>query len=589
MEHQHISGFVIALLLVPAAVFSQAVTVDSAITEVTVYADRAQVTREAPVELRGDAGAYAFAALPGWVDEGSLRVALVPADAGQILDVEPRRTFLARASDEEVLRAQAAVDEVGDQLAALADELAVIEAEAGYVDGIRAFSLEKLPRDVALREVQPSEYTAAVDFLGASLRRLGEKRREVERRQRELQPELQVRRKRLLLIQQRAQLEQRTVVVTTQGAAARHATLKLTYYLPGATWLPVHEVRTTNGDPRLALTSHAEVMQTSGEDWTGAKLTLSTQRSTETLRIPEVEALLLGGDRSTVRFMSSPGDTFAAATKSYDELNRAYFAAQNAEVDLEDYRDNQARQVTNAQRVAEVFQTLEQRGTTAHFSAIGRQTVRSDGRRVRVPIGKLELDAVHRTLAVPELTRNAVRTVELTNTGGQPLLPGKVSLFVDGAFLGMTEVGFVAPGEGFSLFLGVADTLKVSRVLDRKSSELKRRGTRTRMDVSFVVRVENLSNRRQRLELRDRVPVSQIEAIRVLEVKVTPSGAPNAKGLLSWDLDLGPREVREFRIGYGVEYPTELVRRSFDEIMDVEGGEEARRLQQELQSLEKNF
>lgn len=582
MKRQLTSGFFIALLLVPVAVLAQAVTLGSEITEVTVYADRAQVTREAPVELQGNPTAYAFAELPGWIDEGSLRVALIPAEAGEILDVETRRTFLARAGDEEVLGAQKAVTEMEDELGVLADELAVLEAEGHYVEKIQAFSLDKLPRDVALREVAPSEYTAAVEFLGATLRRLAERRREVLRKQREFQPELMARQKRLAEVQQRAQLEQRAVLVIARGGASQRATLKLTYYLPGATWLPVHEVRSTNGDPSLALTSYAEVMQTTGEDWTGAKVSLSTQRSTETLRIPEVEAMLLGGDRKTARFMSSPGDSFAAASKSYDEQNRAYFAAQNAEVDLESYRDNQALQVLNTQRVTEVFRTLAQRGTTAHFNAIGKQTVRSDGRRVRLPIGKVELAAKHHTLAVPELTMNAVRTVDLTNTGGQPLLPGKVSLFVDGAFLGLTELEFVAPGEDFSLFLGVADTLKVSRSLDRKSSELKRRGTRTRLDVSFVVRVENLSGRRQHLELRDRVPVSQIETIRVLDVKITPSGTPDAKGLLSWDLQLEPQEVREYRIGYAVEYPTELLRQRFD-------GEDALRLQQDLLSLEKNF
>ena len=52
----------------------------------TVYADRAQVTRHATVELSATTGRYALAKLPGWIDAESVRVALDPPGAGQILD-----------------------------------------------------------------------------------------------------------------------------------------------------------------------------------------------------------------------------------------------------------------------------------------------------------------------------------------------------------------------------------------------------------------------------------------------------------------------------------------------------------------------
>ena len=575
--------------------------VESQIVEVTVYADRAQVTREASIDGGAATASYDFAALPGWIDEASVRVALSPRGeqgAGRIVDVETRRTFLAQASDGEVRQAEAALVEIADQIAVLNDELAVLEAEGRFVDEIRLFSLDKLPRDVAVREVTAGELTAAVDFLGGNLRRLAAKRRQIGQERRALEPEHAARKRRLEEVRQRAQLEERSVVVTVDGVGA--ATLSLTYMLPGATWLPVHEVRSRRDEPAVALASYAEVRQTTGEDWSGARLMLATQRSTETLRIPEVEALLLGGGSSVARLMSGQGESFAAATRSWTQQNAAYFAAHNDVSSLDSYRSNQALQVDNARRVTEVFRTLASRGTTAHFAATGAQTVRSDGRRVRVPIGQADLQAQRHTLAAPELSLNAVRTVDLVNGAAQPLLPGKVSLYVDGAFLGLTEVGFVAPGEAFSLFLGVHDSIKLSRKLDAKRSELNRRGTKTLMSVSFVLRVENLSGDPQSIELRDRVPVSQVETIRVLDVKITPSGTPDAKGLLAWNLDLAPRTVREFRIEYTIEYPSSLVVRLPEESRDmnrtIDSSSEIQRMRQEagdlereLKALEKNF
>src|SRR6185369_5027544 len=51
-----------------------AVAVSSKIRKVTVYSDRALVSREGAVALAAHPTVYAFRHLPGWVDEGSVRV-----------------------------------------------------------------------------------------------------------------------------------------------------------------------------------------------------------------------------------------------------------------------------------------------------------------------------------------------------------------------------------------------------------------------------------------------------------------------------------------------------------------------------------
>ncbi len=71
--------------------------VASRITKVTVYSDRALVTREAAVTLTTEPIVLRFKKLPGWVDEGSVRAA---TSAGKIVDVAVERRFLARSTDE---------------------------------------------------------------------------------------------------------------------------------------------------------------------------------------------------------------------------------------------------------------------------------------------------------------------------------------------------------------------------------------------------------------------------------------------------------------------------------------------------------
>lgn len=544
----------------PSAKAQDPTPVASKITEVTVYADRARVVRAAPWTLQAGAMKVAFPKLPGWLDEGSVRVSLTPPDAAELVDVQVQKTFLARPDDAEVRAAESAVTELTDQLAALDDQAAALDAQMRQTDAIRVFSMEKWPKEAATREVKVEEYASVIKFIGDSMVDLAKAKRELDKRKRMLQPELNARQQKLADLRQRAQLEQRIVVVSLSGAREAQATLALSYLLPGTTWEPLHELRTSQDGATVTVASYALVTQTTGEDWDAPALIFSTQRPNATARIPELEALLVGSGHPVGRLAAAEGDTFRSAVSNFESQNSLWNGVvNNGRMDLQqDWGENVRAQKERQARAVQAFERVEHRGTTAQFPALSAQTVRSDGRLVRVPIGTARFTASSHIVAAPELSLNAVQTADLVNTGGQPLLPGKVQLYAQGAFIGTTETDFVAPGENFSVFLGMVDRLKLSRTLDRKRSSVSWSGKRKRMLAAFVVTSENLADKPMTFQLADRIPVSETEEIRVRDVKLQPETKPDVKGLLKWDVTLAPKEKKEFRIEYTIEYPAEL-------------------------------
>ena len=267
---------------------------DSKITEVTVYADRARVTREVALELPAKTDRFSFTKLPSWIDEGSVRVSLKTAEGakGEVLDVQIRRTYLTAASDEDVRKAQDAVQEISDQVNELSDKQKVIDQRRKHLESIRVFSLDKLPKDAAAREVKVAEYVEFLAFLETSLTKLNADRRALEKQRREIQPEQNARQKRLSELNSKAQLEERAVEVALRGTG--QATVVLTYLLAGASWEPAHELRADEKGGMVQITSYAVVRQTTGEDWGVPKLSFSTQNLGRTARIPELDTLLVG-------------------------------------------------------------------------------------------------------------------------------------------------------------------------------------------------------------------------------------------------------------------------------------------------------
>ncbi|MFO0567915.1 MAG: mucoidy inhibitor MuiA family protein [Polyangiaceae bacterium] len=548
-----------------------AVAVSSAIRKVTVYSDRALVSREGAVKVTASPTVYAFKHLPGWVDEGSVRAATT---AGRILDVRVGRSYLARSTEQSFRKAEADARALAERLLALDDELKVLDAQTKQIDDIKAFSLEKLHKDVTAGAPSPgqvvvpgsvgvSTYAAVVDYIAKKMREIAKARRGVQAEREKLTPEVDASKRRLEDLRGLTQLEETNVFVSVQGNAAAEAQLQLSYMLPGATWEASHELRATGGDSTpVEVTSFAIVTQASGEDWDDAELMFSTQSSTAAVRIPELEALTLGDGRAATQTIERQSASFRRAEAAFKGQNRLWNKrVQSSERSVnfeESYQANfESLQITQSKTV-QIFQSLQQRGTTAQFKAMATTKVRADGRSVRVPLGRANLKAKRAIVAAPEQSLNAAQTLEMVNDSGQSLLPGNVALYQAGAFLGMTNLDFVADGEEFAVFLSVADQLKLSRVLDKKRSALVRK-QRTQMQLAFIVTVENLSSKPISLKLADRIPVSEDKDIVISGVKISPEVKPDSKGILYFPLTLPPKEKRRLEIQYQIEYPPSLV------------------------------
>jgi uncharacterized protein (TIGR02231 family) len=536
-----------------------AVGLSSTIRKVTVYSDRALVTREAVATLAAGSAVLAFRQLPAWVDESSVRVA---ANVGRIVDVRVGRRYLARATEESYQKAEAEANELTGRMAALDDELKVLDAQAKQVEDIKAFSLDKLNKDVVAGNVGVPTYSAVVDFVGKSLRETAKGRRAVHTERERLAPEVAASKRRLDDLKGLTQLEETRVFVTLDSPTPAETHVVLSYMLPGATWETAHELRAAGSDPTSAeVTSFAVVTQASGEDWNNADLTFSTQSSTTAVRIPELTALTLGESEAQTQSIERQSASFRRAQTAFEGQNRLWnMRAQSADLRSfeESYQTNFEYLQTVQSKTVEIFQSLQQRGTTAQFKAMTTTIVRADGRSVRVPIGRVQLKARQSIVAAPEQSLNAAETLEMVNESGQALLPGSVALYQGGTFLGMTNLDFVADGEPFAVFLSVADQLKLSRTLDKRHSSLVKK-QRSRMQLAFIVSVENLSSRATTLKLADRIPVSEDKDITISGVKITPDVAADSKGILRWPVTLQPREKRTFEIQYQIEYPPTLV------------------------------
>lgn len=111
----------------------------------------------------------------------------------------------------------------------------------------------------------------------------------------------------------------KSAVVTLQGKTSEKLQLELQYFVPGACWAPAYGLRIGGSLASAELTMRALVSQRSGEDWTGAQVTLSTAQVQRWAEVPELKSKRIGR-----RQQQSPKRGWRPAPVGSDELYRDY-------------------------------------------------------------------------------------------------------------------------------------------------------------------------------------------------------------------------------------------------------------------------
>ena len=141
------------------------------------------------------------------------------------------------------------------------------------------------------------------------------------------------------------------------------------------------------------------------------------------------------------------------------------------------------------------------------------------------------------------------------HTGDRPLLAGPVALLRDSGPVGHTTTLFVAPGENIVLGFGPDDDVRVQRSTDseEETDEVDHWRRRT---VTIGIYVSNLGNEAKQLEIVERIPVSEIEHVKVTLQADRTSGAPRVDddGLVHWEMELAPRGRLRLNLVYTIAF-----------------------------------
>lgn len=323
------------------------------------------------------------------------------------------------------------------------------------------------------------------------------------------------------------------ILVDVDVPIGMRAPFTLKYIVPEATWNTAYDLRVKDIKQPIALTTRAEVTQSSGEDWNKVQITFST------------------GDpnRNTTPPVLSPWWLNFMDYTNYEmqKQNVPYGAAMQARAD--------AANVRSARDADSPLIVSQENITAMEYQVTQWLTIPSDGKQHTVQIQSADIPASYHYRVIPSRDLRAYLIGSIQDWQKYNLSSAQANIYFEGTFVGKTYIQPLETSDTLDISLGQDIAISVSR--ERMKEYCKTKFLSNKKQQTFGWRIEVRNNKKAAidLEILDQVPLTANSEIEVEVEKLSGAKQNTETGEIQWMTKLSPGEKFSKELIYTVRSP----------------------------------
>ncbi|MEK6492277.1 DUF4139 domain-containing protein [Myroides odoratimimus] len=320
---------------------------------------------------------------------------------------------------------------------------------------------------------------------------------------------------------------------------------QIKYLTNAASWKPFYDLRVEKINAPVKVVYKADVKQSSGIDWRGVNLSLTSGVANQSNVIPTWRTWFL--DYNT--YVTTSGYNRNANKK----LN--VMADMSAKMSYEAESSSMLKDaVVYEESTMSTFTQVNESQLNVSFDINIPYTVMSNNKSHSVTLNDFSIPAEYKYYVAPKLDLNAYLVATIKDYGNYNLLAGEANVIFDGVYVGKTTLNPANTEEEMKLNMGKDPKVAVTRILLKDKSGTKMLSSKKSQNFVYDITVRNNKAEQIDIQVEDQYPISSNKDIEV-ELTETSSGKLNEeKGLVKWDLRLKGNDSKSLRFGYQVRY-----------------------------------
>ena len=517
------------------------INLNTSIAAVTVYPDRARITRSGSLPLEVGTSSLEISELPLNLNPDSIRVSAHGTASARLSGVQLSRSFYSEAPSEKVRQLEMEIEKFQDEIKRLDTQADLLKQNRANLDLLSA-QATVYATAIAAGEITIEQQLALFEGLRKQVEKLNGEAQIIQVNRRDTDRRLQKLNKVLEQYRNAQPRERYTAIVEVDIKKAGDLTIEISYLVNQAAWIPLYDLclLEKNNYPLVEVGYLAQVTQNTSENWNDVSLTLSTARPALTGKLPELDPWFIN--------VPEPIIPLARATLTPQLLSSMKAApAISAQPALEPPAEEDAEEITA---------TVDQSNVAITYGVPGMITIPPDNSPHKVVITRFPLTPRLDYISAPKLIEGVYRRAKVDNDSTYTLLPGSANIFIGDEYIGSTPLELTVPQGEFEINLGIEDRFKVERKLKRRDADKRFIGGKRHLEFGYEIKLENLLAINASITLLDQIPVSFHEEVKVNLESIDPVPTERTElNMLKWELTLEPNESLTLHYDFSVESP----------------------------------
>uniref|UniRef100_A0A0N5BP21 DUF4140 domain-containing protein n=1 Tax=Strongyloides papillosus TaxID=174720 RepID=A0A0N5BP21_STREA len=358
----------------------------------------------------------------------------------------------------------------------------------------------------------------------------------------------------------------RSIIITIKSNDIANLRFYLIYQVYGISWKPYYDIRASISETSANLDNSVQVdffgiiEQHVDEDWIDAKIYLSTANPSISGSAPPLSRTTVSAIRAS---LSEGRHTTNRHIKSYSPPN-----SDDTGFESFDYNEiSDAFCMYHRPKEITVCDGTVNRLTwpgipPVYYSVDEPVTIYKNSDKNKVKIHSFIMDATYKHEIHPSNSTSAFLVALITNNSQNTILPGNASVYFNGNYVGMTDVGHLYENKSIKCNLGLDPSVKVEHRVPIK-----------KLETVGIISKNNLYTHEQTLVIRNAKPSQTVNIVirenipkstdERVKISLLSPDIKNIKeciritedAILEWDTILTPGEHREMTIKWSAEFP----------------------------------
>ena len=344
------------------------------------------------------------------------------------------------------------------------------------------------------------------------------------------------------------------IVLKLMSPTAGNIKLNINYLTDNVSWKPYYEIKTEKISAPLDVTFKAIVKQNTGLDWKGVKLTLINGNSSRNNYAPTVSPWFI--------YAQSPKEREILREEKIADKSAAIRIRGMGSVNAEKYDDFQSNALEGRVEGVAVgyagFNVNANELNTSYDIDIPYDIL-SNNEDHLISLYQQKIPADYQYFTAPNYRREAYLLAKVKDFSKYHLVSAPASVIFENMYIGETRVSPDQTNNEMNITLGNDPKISIRREdIQDKSGEKFLSSYREKV-VTYDLIIKNNKKEQISMEIKDRFPLSNNEAVKIEVLDKSGAAKDDEKGFLTWNIKLSPSETKKLRVSYKVRYPKDYI------------------------------